>query len=271
MHLLGKFLGLFIGFGATQDSIGAVAGLLIGALFDAHFARVEKPYRERGAWQTEFSYLVTVLHAKFAKMDGQVTADEVRLFQNVVAVSKEDLPAVRAVYNQFRRSSDGFEHVAVRLSEMLAFDPSSKNHVVETLCYVMYGTGQGADLYQKAFIQAVARIFSIADADLQKLMDGVRLQFEVGGASTAGASSGQSEGAYNDAPWLDHSKAFKVLGLKGTATYEEMRKAYKKLIREHHPDKVRGAGGTDQDVEQAEDRLSDINEAYAVLCQYYDR
>lgn len=254
--LFGRVIGVIIGFAITQDAVGAVFGFLLGYFFDAYFENIETPMRQTDVWHTEFSYLFIVLHAKFAKMDGHVTPDEVRLFQDICSISNSDVKAVREIYNLHRKSADGFEHIAVRLSEMMVFDQKRCLSVLESLCFVMYGAEQGGNLYQKAFIQAVARIFSVPDADLKTVMDKVQMH-------TKSTGSQQGEAFREDRKWGVSDASYKALGLKSSASDKEVRKAYKKAIHKYHPDKVRGAGGTEKEVREAERKLSDINEAYA--------
>lgn len=268
--LLCKGIGLLAGFAVTQDVVGAVIGILIGFVFDFYLDEIEKPMRERDEWETEFSYLFIILHAKFAKMDGRVTPEEINLFQGVSSISKQDASAVRALYNLHRKSSDGFENVAVRMAEMMAFDVKKLLPVVESLCIVMYGAGQGNDLYQKAFIQAVSRIFSISDDVLNELMLEVKVLVKRQrsyGSSGAGAESSYSS---NDSRWGASDASYKMLGLSSKATFEEIRTAYKKAIRQHHPDKVRGSGGSEKDIKRAEAKLAEINEAYVDLTSKLD-
>ena len=51
---------------------------------------------------------------------------------------------------------------------------------------------------------------------------------------------------------------YKTLGVEKTATEEDIRKAYKKLAKKHHPDLNPGD-------KAAEDRFKDISAAYALL------
>ena len=62
---------------------------------------------------------------------------------------------------------------------------------------------------------------------------------------------------------------YEVLGLKPSAGAEEVKKAYRKLAREHHPDRNPGNA-------QAEERFKELQEAYSVLSdpdkkKHYDR
>ncbi len=57
---------------------------------------------------------------------------------------------------------------------------------------------------------------------------------------------------------MEYRDYYKILGVPRTATQAEIKKAFRKLAREHHPDRNPGD-------ESAEKRFKDVNEAHAVL------
>ena len=59
--------------------------------------------------------------------------------------------------------------------------------------------------------------------------------------------------------------AYKVLGINPNATDEEVRKAYRKMVIQHHPDKVAHLG--DDVKEAATKKLQEINKAKEMIFQ----
>jgi curved DNA-binding protein len=57
---------------------------------------------------------------------------------------------------------------------------------------------------------------------------------------------------------MDYKDYYKVLGVERAAAADDIRKAYRKLAMQYHPDRNPGD-------HQAEDRFKEINEAYQVL------
>lgn len=87
------------------------------------------------------------------------------------------------------------------------------------------------------------------------------------GGSTYGNSSGgyrqggsyQRTGTYTS----NRSKYYRILGLKDGASQEEIKKAYRQLAKEHHPDKFVNA--SDSEKKFHESKMKEINEAYENL------
>ena len=58
----------------------------------------------------------------------------------------------------------------------------------------------------------------------------------------------------------DSKTAYKILEIEKTATNDEVKKAYRKMVKKHHPDKVRHLGEEYQ--KGAEDKFRNIQKAY---------
>ena len=65
--------------------------------------------------------------------------------------------------------------------------------------------------------------------------------------------------------FTDGQSAYQVLGVEPDATGEDLKRAYRALMRRHHPDMVRANGGSQADLENAECAAAQINVAYALL------
>lgn len=65
--------------------------------------------------------------------------------------------------------------------------------------------------------------------------------------------------------FTDGQSAYQVLGVEPDATDEELKRAYRALMRRHHPDMVRANGGSQADRENAERASAQINAAYDLL------
>ena len=88
-----------------------------------------------------------------------------------------------------------------------------------------------------------------------------------GGSTYGGNSSGgyrqggnyQRTGTYTS----NRSKYYRILGVKDGASQEEIKKAYRQLAKEHHPDKFVNA--SDSEKKFHESKMKEINEAYENL------
>ena len=65
----------------------------------------------------------------------------------------------------------------------------------------------------------------------------------------------------------DVRRAFAELGLECSATLEECKEAYKKLLKEHHPDRH---AKHKTNMEKATDKTARLNEAYERLVEWFD-
>lgn len=61
------------------------------------------------------------------------------------------------------------------------------------------------------------------------------------------------------------AEAFEVLGVKNSASFEEIKKAHRKLIMEYHPDKLKAKGLSEEQMKLFNDKTKLVNQAYEML------
>ncbi|MEP6406474.1 MAG: DnaJ domain-containing protein, partial [Marinobacter sp.] len=85
-----------------------------------------------------------------------------------------------------------------------------------------------------------------------------------------GAHAGQSGAAGQASSASQIDDAYKVLGVSPSASDAEIKKAYRKLMSENHPDKLAGRGLPESMREMAEERTREISHAYDVVKEARD-
>lgn len=182
-----------------------------------------------------FAIAVIALGAKMAKADGQVTRDEVTAFRDVFQIAAEDEAGAARVFNLARQDVAGYQEYARRVQAMFADDPTTLCDLMEGLFHIALADG----FYhpnENAFLEDVSQIFGQSELQFRAL----RARF------------------VEDAPKAPHD----VLGVPHDASYEEIRKSWRKLVRDHHPDAMIARGVPPEAIRLAEKRMADINQAW---------
>lgn len=209
----------------------ALAALAKGESLSEVFDRLRNP-PERSVG---FTIAVIALSAKMAKADGLVTRDEVTAFREVFHIAPEDEAQAARVFNLARQDVTGFEDYAARIARMFGEQNATLCDLMEGLFHIAVADG----FYhpgENEFLERVAEIFGLQDRQFRAL----RARF------------------VKDAV----ADPYSVLGLAPEATLEEIRQAWRALVRENHPDRLVARGLPEEAVKMAERRLVDINRAW---------
>jgi DnaJ like chaperone protein len=278
LAIWGKILGGAAGL-AIGGPIGAVIGAVAGHAYDryrqdesrARLASAGRhrgrnpwadsepwhqppPRRSSGAWaepppvfsdptetrRIAFATAVIVLGAKLAKVDGVVTLDEVRAFKRVFRIDDGEVGDVARIYNQAKTSARGFEPYARQISALFGHDPFLLEELLVGLFEVACADGD-LNPAEVDFLRRVAAIFGFNIGAFER----IRARF----SATARNMS-------------DADDAYAVLGITRSASDDEIKQTYRKLVREHHPDRLVAKGMPEELVDQANKRLASINAAY---------
>jgi DnaJ like chaperone protein len=84
--------------------------------------------------------------------------------------------------------------------------------------------------------------------------------------SGAGGTQGNWQGGAGTARHQGSlSQAYKVLGLDEQASDAEIKRAYRKLMSEHHPDRLAAKGVPEEMIRVATERSAEISTAYDMI------
>lgn len=266
---VGKGLGVVLTLFFFPNAFAFVFLFGLGFIFDVFYENAYLPRLRAAVWRQNFSYHVVALHAKMAKVDGVVTPDEISAFREVCLFPKSEEEIVGHLYNEARLTSSGFESHAQAILILCKEDASVAQYVLETLLYVYHRAACPPICYD--FIRAVSAILQVSEVELEMLYRSVAIfttPYENQGNASASAHHSKTHanagGGFKQAaaPVSELSKAYKLLGAKQTDSAADIKKLYRQKIKAFHPDKLRGDGASEADIQKAEEQMMVWNEAY---------
>jgi DnaJ like chaperone protein len=228
--VLGSAVGLVLG-----GPLGALAGAVIGGAVDG-LRQVVLPSRSDRA-QVAFTIAAIALAAKMAAADGHASEREFEVFRRLFHVPDSERGNADRFYRMAQRSPAGFEAYAQQAAELLGSGSPVLEDLLDALLRI--ATVDGVDEAEVAFVEKVAGIFGFARADWERIR-------------------ARHLGDSDDNPWA-------VLGIAPGATPDEIKAAWRRLVKAHHPDRHLAEGVPPEFIRVAEERMAAINAAYARL------
>lgn len=241
MSIWGKIIGGVAGF-ALGGPLGALLGAIAGHAADRRLEQAEPAAQDdqslddRSATrQIAFTIAVVVLGAKMAKADGVVSRAEVAAFKEVFQVPANELKNVARLFDQAKQDPAGFEPYAKQIARLFRKDHPVLEELLDGLFHIAKADG-GVHEAEIAFLKSVATIFGLDENDFARIREG-----HLG---------------------PDKADPYTILGTRRTASNEEIKAAWRKLVRDTHPDKLMAQGLPHEFVELANEKLATINAAY---------
>ncbi len=219
------------------DALGGPLGALLGGIASQaadSFRQITNDDTD-GTQQIAFTIGVIALGAKMAKADGQVTRDEVEAFKQIFKVPPEDMKDVSRVFNQARKDVAGYEAYASQIANL--FEPAMQT--LEDLLHGLFHIAKADQVIHPAeldYLKKVAEIFGFNEASFSRIR------------------------AYHLGP--DLADPYTILGIEPNASEEEIKRTWRVLIQENHPDRAMARGLPQEFVDLATEKLATINDAY---------
>ncbi|HZJ82028.1 MAG TPA: co-chaperone DjlA [Guyparkeria sp.] len=252
MTWIGKLLGAGIGF-LVFGWIGAGIGLLFGHFVDRFVGRVKRVGgRLLEVQQTFFETTFAVL-GHVCKADGQVTQAEIRATEQIMTQMRLTPARRREAIAAFNRGKgpDFDRDVAIRrFVAVCGSQPTLLRVFLEIQIQAAFADGHIAPAEREVLL-GIAHALGLSDAEFARVE-----------ALLAGHYQ-QGPGAPSTAAALD--TAYRALGVEKTANDAQVKRAYRKLMSEHHPDKLIAKGLPDSMIDLAKERSQEIQNAYQTV------
>ena len=245
MKIWGKIVGGTAGF-ALGGPIAALLGVMAGHAVDqlveqrgvsdeTALATPGDPKDHPGLREIAFTIGVIALGAKIATVDGDPTRDEVEAFRSFFQVPPGEEKNVQRFFDLAKRDAAGFEPYARQVAALFPDAPEILENVLEGLFSIAKADGP-IDVAEAAYLAEVSSIFGLSSA-----------RFERAKAAALG---------------VVECEPCTILGIDPLATDEQIREAWLRQVKAHHPDRLIAQGLPEEAIQVANRKLALINDAY---------
>ena len=264
-HWWGKIIGAVIGLFR-----GGLTGVLIGALLGHFIDRFLAGVIGVGATQKAFFDALFATLGHLAKADGRVTETEIHMVESLMQqmrISGEDRQRAIRLFNRGKQADFDLDEALQPFLQHAVVRQDLRRMFMEILVEAAFSSGSVSQAEQTVLLRVATALRIPAELFAAMLQARGAAQGAAwraaGGAYRADAGAGRRP--VSSAASLD--QAYAHLGLNRAASDAEVKRAYRKLVSQYHPDKLVSRGLPEEMMEMAKTRVRDINTAYGQIKQ----
>ena len=243
--------------GALGYMIGGPLGAMLGVAFAGNLSKGKSNFRgsasdyrpgDQQRVQAAFFSSVFSVMGYIAKVDGKVSKSEILLAQQVMQhmqLSEDMQKAAKELFNQGKQKDFNLDEVL----EQFRTESHRRTHLVRMFLEIQiqatYADGVFDDKEYDA-LKYIAQKLRFPIPELERLIQ----QFSV--------ASGKSSK-------LTIDDAYVILGADKSLTDKELKRAYRRLLAQHHPDKLVAKGLPEEMIDIATEKTQAIKAAYDLI------
>ncbi|MCP4284141.1 MAG: co-chaperone DjlA [Gammaproteobacteria bacterium] len=262
MSWWGKVAGGAFGF-MLGGPLGALLGAVLGHNLDkglkglADDEALEPGDRER--IQTAFFTATFSVMGRVAKADGQVSADEIALAKTVMAemdLNQEMRDAAINLFNQGKADGFPLDDVLDQFRRECQRRNTLIQMFIEIQLQAAYADGR-LDSAEEQLLLHICKQVGIPEFAFRRLEKMIKAERHY----QAGSGGGRSRSAASPQQ-MSLKDAYAILNIDDTTADAEVKKAYRRLLSQHHPDKLVSKGLPEEMMKMATQKTHEIRQAY---------
>ena len=249
MSWWGKLIGGTFGF-MIGGPLGAVLGAAFGHNFDQginnHSAQGGVYKNRQHRIQTAFFAATFSVMGHICKADGRVTKDEIDIARQVMdqmELNPDQKKAAMALFNEGKKTGFPLNDVLAQLRNEIGHRLTLKRMFMEIQCLAAIADNN-VHPDEKRLLLYACDVLGFSRYQLESILSSVN----------ASVHHHDIKNNIQD--------AYHILGTQKNATDNDVKKAYRRLMSQHHPDKLVSKGLPEEMVKIASDRTHEIRKAY---------
>lgn len=253
MSWWGKVIGGGFGF-MLGGPLGALMGMAAGHQFDKGLNAVDLEPGNTERVQLAFFTACFSVMGYLAKADGKVSKSEIKMAENIMAqmsLNSEQRKTAIELFNQGKQSDFPLDDILQQFKK----ECHRRSNLLQMFLEVLIATAFADNELDSAEHQAltyIAKSIGFTTQQLEQLIGMVRAQQ-------------QSSHQTNNTSQPSLPNAYAVLGVDRDISDAALKKTYRRLMSQHHPDKLVAKGLPEEMIKLANEKTSEIKSAYEMI------
>ena len=253
MFIFGRLLGAILGYAAFKFW-GALAGYFLGGVFDRAVQRhSQQRYGDVAQVKVLFLQLMFTSLGRLAKADGVISKDEVAHTEQLIrqfGLTGQAREQAITWFQQGAKQEVRVEDLLAQSQAMLRTRPELTHLLLEMLISLVMLDAE-VHAQEEAILRTIAQGLGVDARAFEQLLQSLK------------GRAGFAHSAPNSAAHL--AAAYAVLGVSASDDDKTIKTAYRKLMSQHHPDKLMAQGVPDDVLRVATEKSQEITQAYEAI------